>query len=82
LTTFSRERVAQREAEALHWWQLHQEGYRRFRADPTDPQMDFLRDEIEVMRLNTDWPLMRQRCAERIARDDAVRRSLVRRTGT
>jgi hypothetical protein len=68
---FSSDRAREREAEALAWWKLSQKGLPLCRIDPSDPRMDDIRDDIEVIALLSDWPLMRQTADE--AFDSVVR---------
>lgn len=64
----SNERIVRMEAEALLWWKLHQEGLALYRADPSDPALAPLLDDLEVMQMHSDWLLMRRKCAECLVR--------------
>lgn len=61
---FSSDRAKEREAEAMAWWKLSQKGLPLCRIDPSDPRMDDIRDDIEVMAIQTDWPLLRRKANE------------------
>lgn len=69
--------VALMEKELLIFWELNQEGWAKFTADPLDAQIDDIREEIEVMAEVTDWPMMRENCLRCIQRDEALRQPLL-----
>lgn len=59
------------------FWRLNQEGWDRFNADPLDPAIDDIREELEIMAEMTDWPLMRENCLRCIQRDERLRQPLL-----
>jgi len=61
------------ETEVLAYWRLCVESQTRFRANPADPVLDDLRDEMEVLVDMTDWPRLKAAGLHCISLDNALR---------
>ena len=44
-----------------------------YRCPSDDPELDLVRDELELLRDMTEWPAMRQRCVDALNADDLFR---------
>lgn len=75
MTSSSKTRTLAMENELRMYWQLMRRGAELYQADRKDPELDEVRDELEVLRDYTDWPLLRTRCIDALYTDDLFRRS-------
>lgn len=65
------------QAELQHYWKLMKEGCERFYANPLDPEIDNIVDDIELLWSYTEWPKMRAMCARALALDAQLRHPLL-----
>ncbi len=62
------------EIEVLAFWNLSQRGWRLLRADIADPEIDEVRDDLQLILDMTDSPVLRETLARGMRRDDARQR--------
>lgn len=65
------------QAELQHYWKLMSEAWRLFLANPLDPEIDDIVDELELLRDYTDWPMLREKCVRALALEVKLRQPLV-----
>lgn len=70
---FFRERAALMEIELLAFWRWNQNGRKLFRQNPLDPELDEVRDDIEVMAENAESEALREACRRCIRLDNEIR---------
>ena len=79
--TSSIDRAQLVEREARMYWSVMRTAWERFLADPTDPMLDELCDELDVLGEMTDWPTLARLCRRARELDDKLRQPLLRATG-
>lgn len=64
--------------ELRMFWRLSQMGNELTRANPRDPEIDFIREEMDLMAEMTDWPSIREACQRWLRLNDQARRPFKR----
>jgi hypothetical protein len=59
-----------KEQEMQAFWRYLREARSLFKLKGFCDELDEFRDEIEVIRLHTNWPRLQQMCDELLARED------------
>lgn len=77
--TFSHNVLA---AETRMYWSLMNDGWARFLADPFDPEIDDILDELDVLALYTSSPRLAALCRRARELDEKLRQPLVRRVAS
>lgn len=75
--TSLRERAKIAAAETKHYWQVSSDGAALMAANPYDPELDNVRDEMDVLALMTDSPMIRALAQKYLDRDAKTRLSLL-----
>lgn len=70
-------KVHTREDELVVYWKLMTEGWDRFKADPLDPELDNIVEDLELLREATDWPMLRTLCTRALVLDMKLRHPLL-----
>lgn len=60
--------------ELRMFWRLARMGGELTRANPRDPEIDFIREEMDLMAEMTDWPAIREACQRWLRLNDQARR--------
>lgn len=75
-----------REANALKmrelqvFWRVSERGLRLLRSEPHNPELNEIRDDIELIADMTEWPRIREAC-QRYLRADTDKRGRMQRVG-
>jgi hypothetical protein len=74
MTSSSKKRTMAMEKELQMYWQLMSRSAELYNSETRDPELDEIRDELEVLRDYTDWPRLRHRCVDALHTDALFRR--------